>query len=279
MTSPRALLIACLTLLGPAACTTLPHPFEDDKLAPHAPLLAMPDSLGVVVEPVQGAPDETSKVLAEAMAHALQDAELPASTSAGNARSFHLSGTALPAADASGLAISWSLRNAAGSEIGSDTQHVPMPLSESALAGSMRGEAPKLAALIQDSGPAEHQPSRRLLIRTVEGAPGDGATSLKRALVFLLQRSGTRLTDDPASPDTVTIAGTVETRPGPPGQDHIKILWHVLKPDGGEAGVIAQENDVPHAVIERQWGDIAMAVADAAAPDILHVAETVPDGK
>jgi hypothetical protein len=271
------LLAACLALLGPAGCTTLPHPFEDDKLAPHSVLLAMPDSLGVVVEPVQGTPDETAHTLAEAMAHALQDAELPASTSAGNSRSFHLAGIAQPGADASHLAITWSLRNAAGAEIGSDTQQVP--LADAALAGSMRGEAPKLAALIQESSPTEHQPTRRLLVRAVEGAPGDGAASLKRALVFLLQRSGTRLTDDPASPDTVAVAGTVETRPGPPGQDHIKIQWHVLTPDGTEAGVIAQENDVPRVVVEGQWGDIAMAVADAAAPDILRVAETVPGGK
>jgi hypothetical protein len=279
MISPHVLLVACLFMLGPVACTTLPHPFEDDKLAPHAALLAMPDSLGVVVEPIQGATDETSQALAEAMAHALQDAELPASTSAGNARSFHLTGTASPAPDAAGLEVRWSLRNAAGSEIGGDTQHVPLPLSAATLAGSMRGEAPKLAALIQESGPSEHQPSRHLLVRAVEGAPGDGATALKRALVFLLQRSGTRMTDDPASPDTVTVAGTVEARPGPPGQDHIRILWHVLKPDGGEAGVITQENDVPRVVVEGQWGDMAMAVADAAAADILRVAETVPGEK
>ncbi|MGB8840579.1 MAG: hypothetical protein WCC64_05880 [Aliidongia sp.] len=279
MTRPRTLLVACLALLGPAGCTTLPHPFEDDKLSPHAPLLAMPDILGVVVEPVQGTQDETSHALAEAMAHALQDAELPASTSAGNTRSFHLAGIVQPGADASHLDINWSLRNAAGADIGNDTQQVPLPLADATLAGSMRGEAPKLAALIQESTPAEHQPTRRLLVRAVEGAPGDGASSLKRALVFLLQRSGTRLTDDPATADTVAVAGTVEARPGPPGQDHIKILWHVLTPDGREAGVIAQENDVPRAVVEGQWGDIAMAVADAAAPDILRVAETVPGGK
>ena len=272
-----------LVVLGLSACTTLPHPFEDDKLAPHAALLTMPDALGVVVEPVQGAPGTSGQKLAGAMALALQQAEVPASTQAGNSRSFHLIGTAVEAPDGPpGLEIRWSMRNAAGTEIGGDSLHLALPEGEAAdpatLAPLLRAEAPKLASLIQDSVPDEHLPTRHLLVREIAGAPGDGAKALKRALVFLLKRNGTARTEDSQSPDTVAIAGTVEARPGPADQDHIKISWHVLRPDGAEAGVIAQENDVPRAIIEGQWGDIAMAVADAAAPDILRVAATVPEG-
>jgi hypothetical protein len=270
----------CLALLALGACTTVPHPFEDEKLAPHAPLLAAPDTLGVVVEPVQGVPEPASAAIAEAMAEALQQAELPASTTAGNARSFHLTGAATRAADA-GWDIGWTLRNAAGTEITRETQHLAAGagFDAAALAGPMRGEAPKFADRLQDWAPEERKPTRHLLVRDVTGAPGDGAKALKRALVFLLKRSGTALTEDSKSPDTVAVAGTVEAQPGPADQDHIKILWHVLTPDGGEAGVITQENDVPRAVVEGQWGDIAMAVADAAAPDILRVAEAVPESK
>jgi hypothetical protein len=175
------------------------------------------------------------------------------------------------------------MHDAAGTEIGGDTQRIVLPAGAqpdaAALAGPMRVEAPKLAALIEDTAPVEHQSTRRLLVRAIAGAPGDGARSLKRSLAFVLKQSGAALTDDPQTPDTVAVAGTVETRPIAPDQDHIKILWHVLKPDGSEAGVITQENDVPRAVIEGQWGDIAMAVAEAAAPDLLRVVATVPEGK
>jgi|HubBroStandDraft_1064217.scaffolds.fasta_scaffold00564_14 hypothetical protein len=278
----RVLLLG-LALFGPSACTTLPHPFEDDKLAPHAPMLAVPDALGIVVEPVQGAPDNVAPALAEAMALALQESELPASTTAGNTRSFHLAGSASPADAAGGWDLAWTLRNAAGAEIGRETERLSLPAGTepdpAALVEPMRGAATKLAALLQESVPEEHRPTRHLLVRSIVNAPGDGGKSLKRALVFLLQRAGTPLTDDAQAPDTVAIAGAVEVQPIPPDQDHIKILWHVLKPDGGEAGVITQENTVPRAAIENQWGDIAMAVADAAAPDILRVAETVPGAK
>jgi hypothetical protein len=272
--------LPCLALLALGACTTVPHPFEDDKLSPHAPLLAAPDTLGVVVEPVQGVPDSAAAALAEAMADALQQAELPASTAAGNARSFHLVGTATRAADA-GWDIAWTLRNAAGAEITRQTQHLPAGagFDATALAGPMRGVAPGLADRLQDWAPEERKPTRRLLVRDITGAPGDGAKALKRALVFLLKRAGAALTEDGAGSDTVAVAGTVEAGPGPADQDHIKILWHVLTPAGGEAGVITQENDVPRAVAEGQWGDIAMAVADAAAPDILRVVESVPEGR
>jgi hypothetical protein len=269
---------ALLPILG--ACAPLPHPFEDDKLGPHAELLAVPDALGVVVEPVRGTPG-SGDALAGAMALALQDSEVPASPEAGNSRSYHLLGTAAPAGPGA-FDIEWTMRDAAGREVGRETGHILLPQGAdpdpAALAAKMRETAPKLAALIQDTAMDEHQPTRRLLIREIAGAPGDGAKSLKRSLVFLLSRSGIPLTDDAQHPDTVAVAGTVETHPGAAGQDHIKILWHVLKPDGSEAGIVTQENDVPHAVVTGQWGDMAMAVADAAAPDILRVAETVPKG-
>jgi hypothetical protein len=277
---------AALALLAPialTACGELPHPFEDTKLAPHAPMLAMADAFGVVVEPVHGAPDAADKVLADTMALALQGAEIPASTSAGNARSYHLVGTVTPAPGAvTDWDIRWSMRDAAGTEIGADVQRVSLPPGiepdPAVLAGPMRAEAPKLAALIQDQAPVEHAGTRHLQIRSIDGAPGDGATSLKRALTFLLKRNGAALTEDGKTPDTVAITCTVETKRAANDQDHIKILWHVLKPDGSEVGVVTQENDVPRAVIEGHWGDIAMAVADAAAPDILRVASTVPQG-
>ena len=273
---------AAFATLGLAACTSLPHTFEGDKLDPNAPLLSMPDALGVVVDPVQGTPDAAAPELAGAMAVALQDSDIPASTGTGNTRSFHLVGVGAPVPGMPGLLdMRWSMRDATGNEIGSETQRLSLPEGEvpspTYLAGPMHGVAPKLATLIQDAAPLERQPTRHLLIRDIDGAPGDGARALKRSLIYLLKQNGTPLTEDIHAPDTVAVAGTVEAKPAATGQDHIKILWHVLKPDGTEAGVITQENDVPHAAIAGQWGDMAMAVANAAAPDILRVAATVPE--
>src|ERR1700761_4638994 len=94
----RSTFLPMTLVLGLAACTEVPRTFETEKLDPNAPLLSVPDALGVVVEPVKGAPDAVGPALAGAMAVALQDAEIPASTDASNTRSFHLSGVATPGA-------------------------------------------------------------------------------------------------------------------------------------------------------------------------------------
>jgi len=272
-----------LLLLGLAACTEVPRTFEAEKLDPNSSLLAVPDALGVMVDPVQGAPEAAGPALAGAIAVALQDVEVPASTEASNTRSFHLAGSATPVPGAPGLyEIRWTIRDAAGTELGGETQRLTLSSDDvpapAVLAGPMHSLAPKLAALIQDSAPTEHQPTRHLLIRDIDGAPGDGAKSLKRSLIYLLKQNGIPLTEDPNAPDTVAVACAIETKPGSGNLDHIKIHWRILKPDGSEAGVVNQENDVPHAMINAQWGDLAMAVASAAAPDLLRVAGTVPQG-
>jgi hypothetical protein len=207
-----------------------------------------------------------------------------ASTALGKARRYHRQGLAEASAD--GVELHWSMRNAAGVEIGSDSQHIALSLDglpddqapqvTAALGAAASAAAPELAELIENQAPKEREPSRHLLVRTVEGAPGDGSKALQRALLFLLKRDGTVLTDDASRPDTVTIAGTVAATPAAPAQDHLKIQWHVLAPDGSEVGIVSQENDVPAQAIEGQWGDLAMAVATAAAPDITRVAATVP---
>ncbi len=278
----RSLVLPMALLLALAACTEVPRTFETEKLDPNAPLLSVPDVLGVVVEPVQGTPDATGPALAGAMAIALQDAEIPASTEASNSRSFHLAGAGSAVTGAPGLyEIRWSLRDAAGTPLGGETQRLTLAAddtpSPAMLAGPMHGIAPKLAALIQESAPEEHKSTRHLLIRDIDGAPGDGAKSLKRSLIYLLKQNGIPLTEDPQSPDTVAVACLIESKPGSGNLDHIKIHWRILKPDGSEAGVVNQENDVPHALITGQWGDLAMAVAAAAAPDLLRVAGSVPE--
>ena len=278
----RFTLLPMALVLGLAACTEVPRTFETEKLDPNAPLLSVPAALGVVVEPVQGLPEAAGPALAGAMAVALQDAEIPASTEASNTRSFHLASASAAVPGAPGLYdIRWSLRDAAGTELGGETQRLALAADDmpnaAALAGPMHGVAPKLAALIQESAPEEHKSTRHLLIHDIDGAPGDGAKSLKRSLIYLLKQNGIPLTEDPQAPDTVAVACAIENKPGTGNLDHIKIHWRILKPDGSEAGVVNQENDVPHALITGQWGDLAMAVASAAAPDLLRVAGTVPE--
>jgi hypothetical protein len=273
---------------GLSACGVVPHPFEDAKLPPHASILALTDSVGIVVEPVRGAPAPTAQALAEAMATALQAAEVLASTTPGNQSSLHLVSEASGSTGGPGLTairIRWSMRSAEGAEIGTDLQQ-EMIADDQWTTGSGQGltqlmqrEAPRIAALVQDAPVVEHKPTRQVFVRTVEGAPGDGGKSLPRALVYLLKRASVDVTTDSQAVDTITIVGNVAVKPLTADQEHVQIEWRVLKPDGSEVGKVAQENTIPRGSLDGSWGEVSMAVANSAVNDIIRVVNLVPENK
>src|SRR5882757_8616037 len=92
---PAMHIVALVALLLLAACQPLPHPFAHDTPPPNSPILTPPDSAGIMVEPVAGAPEPTAHDLAAAMAKALRDDDVPASTNASNRGSYRLAGSAV----------------------------------------------------------------------------------------------------------------------------------------------------------------------------------------
>ena len=108
---------ALVALLLLSACQPVPHPFDQDRPPPNSDVLTPPDSAGVVVEPIAGAPEPTAHDLAAAMAAALQQDDVPASTSGGNRGSYRLSGTATTKDVGGGnllINIAWEMRDASG---------------------------------------------------------------------------------------------------------------------------------------------------------------------
>jgi hypothetical protein len=109
----------------------------------------------------------------------------------------------------------------------------------------------------------------RLLIRGVEGAPGDGAEALGKAITVLLRRQDVAIVTDPQRAADLVLAADVTVAPTTAGKQHVKIVWHVRRKDGGEIGTVAQENDVPAGLLDGAWGDVAYTVAAAAQDGIM----------
>ena len=269
--------------LALAGCQPLPHPFADSQLPPDAPILQVADTVGILVEPVAHAPADSG--LAEAMAAALQDREIPADTRAANRQSYHLTGDAAGSHVAAGAAmveVQWTLADAKGKPVGSDLQRMTIAAADwtggtaDRLAPLAKAEAPRIAAMIQEAPPVERNPGRQIFIRPTEGAPGDGRTALPRSLAFLLTRAGVKVTPDSQTADAVIVAPVVETSSSASGKQHVRIVWHIYRPDGTEAGQVSQENDVPIGSLDNSWGDIGMAVATAGLDQILGVVKTIP---
>ncbi|MEJ0067510.1 MAG: hypothetical protein WDO24_00720 [Pseudomonadota bacterium] len=147
-----------------------------------------------------------------------------------------------------------------------DTGPVPAQLAAIAKRG-----AALIAPLVRDDMPVE-APRAAIAIGAVDGAPGDGAVSLKR---------GARIRAAPkrcpvAGADHVnalTVVASIEVGRPVDGLQKVAIRWVLLQPDGSEIGDVRQENAVPAGSLDRAWGETALLVAEAAYDGIVALYE------
>jgi hypothetical protein len=267
-----------------AACQPLPHPFANDIPKPGSPILAVRDAATVAVAPLAGGPRATARKLAPAVAEALQKRDIAASDRARGLASYQLEGRlqAMPrSGDQAAIVVSWVLRDPAGKSLGARAERIEAAAgdwetgNDSAVARLADASAGQIAAMLLDKPPAEAAPDdrggTRLRIGNIEGAPGDGATALTRAITALLQRQGVALADDPKGPADLLLDAKVTVDKAVAGKQHVKIVWRVRRTDGREIGTAVQENDVPAGLLDGPWADVAFSVADAAQDGIMQL--------
>jgi hypothetical protein len=267
-----------LLALCAAACQPLPHPFAGD--VPPAALLSPRDSAGIYVARVAGTSQPVADDLAEAMAKALRDADIPASTRSRNKGSYELRGAAREetlADDRVEVSVDWELLAADGRSLG----HAPVAAEQPA--GASDTVAPAIAAkatpairqLVQDEPPiAAVHPDAAVSLRPVTGAPGDGGRSLTRAMEQALRQARVALAKPGDAAPSLVLAGTVTMSPADANkQQRVRIGWALLRGDGSEIGQVSQENAVPAGSLDGAWGDVAYAVATAAAPGVVALIE------
>ncbi len=277
---------AAALLLALGSCQPLPHPFADDRPPPS--LLTVRDSAGVTIGPIAGTPEATAGKLREAVAKELQKHDIPASASTASVASYQLIGRiqeAPPALGKARMTVYWRLQNAAGKVVGERQPYVEAPPGEwNAGADGPVGElaaasADTLAPLLSDE-PLPHplatvatavEGRTRLAVAAVEGAPGDGDTSLAGSITAVLKRRDIDIVADPKTTGVLKLDAEVAMSPSDAGKQHIKIVWHLRGSDGSQIGTVAQENDVPKGTLDGAWGDIAYTVAVAAESGILEL--------
>lgn len=287
----RPALILFVPLLLPA-CQPLPHPFADNHPPPSSPIMSPPDAVGIVVQPVTGAPGPVAAAaLAKAMADALQKEDVPADTDAGNRHSYRLA-TQVRAqplgGDRARIAVDWVLAAADGHVVDRETvtQEVPAAAflhGDAAVAKALVAKpAAILARRVEGDTPVEHIPHAPVVaLAPVTGAPGDGGRALSLAIGSGLQHAGIALRDKPDDRVTYLLTGKVAIGAAKAGHQDVKIVWIVSKAGGGEIGQVSQENAVPAGSLDGAWGDTAYDVASAAIGGIVALiqqAQGVPSG-
>lgn len=270
----RFAVIAALLLLS--ACQPLPHPFDHDLPPPNSPILRPPDSAGVVVLPIVGAPEPAARDLAAAMASALQDDDVPASTGASNRGSFRLSGTATTKNVGGGnllVSIDWEMRDASGVFVSRQESALTIAAAVWQQGGKdvaefARQSEPFLARMVESNAPAPLRDDPLIDVRAITGAPGDGDQSLSLAMADALRRANLALVKKPDDKPNFVLQGSVAVSPPDGGKQQIRISWSLLRADGGQIGEVKQENSVPAGSLDGAWGLTAYDVANAAAPGI-----------
>jgi hypothetical protein len=263
-----------------AGCQPLPHPFADDR--PPAALLAVPDSIEIAVDPVDGEPRATASKLSTAIAHELLKHSIPASDEATSRASYRLDGRIEEHPDQPGrsvVTVFWRLSDAKGKIVTERSDHLAAPTrdwaagDDASIAQLASAGAGGFAALLTDETPKEAPGGGRVrvAIRKIAGAPGDGDDSLASSLDAVLKHQDIELVDAAKGRPDLDVDAEIKVDPAREDKQHVKIVWHVARAAGGEIGQVAQENDIPRGRLDGPWGDVAYSVAMAAEGGIMQL--------
>jgi len=267
----RSTIAFVLLALVLASCGELPRPFRPEFKGETNPLLMPVDRAGLVVEPIAGLPDNLG--FAERLAESLREEGIVAMTGRGNARSMHLSGEAIEVSG--GWDVHLALNDARGHALGMLVWSLPPDGTPPPMATLARA----VALALYPDGPVPVAPKPSVAVGEVTGVPGEGGRALARALEFNLKRADVKLADTPTQATHIinALVTIAPARGTPPHETrNVDVRWVVLRADKQEIGQVRQTNDVPIRDIDRNWSEIAYAVADAAVEGLTNLLSRAP---
>jgi hypothetical protein len=285
--SSPALIAALAAALALGACQPVPQPFSADDSARKNGLLRLSDRSGIVVLDIDGASAPASRALADQMARALLDRNVPAATAGGNRASNFLHGSAtVREVDARRVEVTvvWELMDPKGRLVGihSATQETDAGAwrqgARDAVGPIVAASAASVAALVQEPAPRERRDpieGRAVRVAAIEGAPAPAAQSMRRHLADALRRAGFAVGDDGA--DALSIAGRVHVTPEAKGSKRLDLVWIVRRADGVEIGNLKQGNVVEDADLAGEWNDLAWAATTAAVEGIVDLVRSLDE--
>lgn len=110
-----------------------------------------------------------------------------------------------------------------------------------------------------------------VVVPSVVGAPGDGASSLALALQGELRKKSIPLASGASVASAHRIEGKVALAAAGAGKQKISIDWVVKDPRGNKLGTVSQKNEIPAGSLNGKWGGTASAAAAAAAQGIIRL--------
>jgi len=269
------------------ACGPLPKPFKRTYGAPPNPLVKAGINTGVWIDLMDGPSVPMAKLLTESVARELKKLEIEASTGNRQPARYVLRAEAIANVSTPEIPyvvqIHWTLFDSLGSQVGMHSQGVsgsnwdwengsPQIIREvgekaaGPLAVLMRtGDEPSPVPIPDPNAAAG------LWIKPISGAPGDGDTSLTRAIRHALLAAGTEIVEQ-RSASRFMLEGIVQLSVPDNGAQQVQIDWVVKASDSDEElGRASQINQVPAGTFDGRWGGIAPLIATAAVGGVQDV--------
>lgn len=278
----RFLVLVAVTF-GLGSCGPLPRPFQPEGAKENA-LLTLKDGAGVVVLAPESELVADPQAWAEAMAEALREQDVPASTQQGNAGSRYLFSHVTEITEpskAKTISVLWDLYAPDGKLAGSYVQETglsPEAFQRSSLAakqGSIQEAAEQLAALAgtkpRTTLSIPGYPDARIHVPPFGDVPGDAATSLRNAIVAELTDARFPVIGKAGANDLLLLC-EVSLGPVEAGRQKATIVWRLRSvKDGEELGVIDQSNIILAGSLDGAWGPTARDIARGAREGILEL--------
>jgi len=261
----------------------LPRPYAGNpgEVAEH---LAAPPP-GRLAIPVPGAAfltEAAATKLAEGVREGLVTREVPVFAGPAQPGDWPLVITARTTPDRT-IVLNYAVSDPTGKPLGAvDTPPIPaadwVAARPATLQRAIDDAVPRLSDLLTRIAAARAESDPNSLVNRptkvaftgVIGAPGDGDQSLARRMRDELAALGQALQDTPDGAD-FQVSGEVTVTPNAGDQQRVEIVWLVRNAKGGEAGKVAQLNDVKRGTLDHAWGDIAVVVAHEAAYGVRDV--------
>lgn len=281
----RKLIACCVITLLVVGCGKLPRPFEREEGVSN-PLADDIFLDGVAVPPVTGSTRPMGELLSAAVAKTLEKKyQIPAAMQGLNRSRFLLTGQVMINDRQTGaptdISVHWTLVERDKQTVGDFIQDIDVSATEweygspqvIEMIGNDAGERAARLVLgdrFGDAGKDRLLGRRGVYLADVQGAPGDGNSSLRRAMFVALAGAGVAITPDPKKA-VFKVQGTVELDAPDNAAQAIRIAWIVSDVGDAQLGRAAQANIVPAGSLDERWGQTAAFIAAAAIDGILNI--------
>lgn len=219
---------------------------------------------------IDGVNDEWESLVLTKLSFYLAEMGILSSRNSANRGSMTLRGHLMQPTNASSY-ISWQILDPADEVIAlfEQTYQVRQELID----GLSQDAASRIKSLLDTDDQIRPRLRTKVVIflSSIDGAPGDGKSSLRKAMRSALNYLGIDATSE-LRDNAMSVLGSVSTTRFLKN-DLVEVHWSLIGNDGVELASVVQRNAVPRGSLDGNWGDVAIAIAESGAQSLALLIE------